>query len=131
MHARLDFSPSLGLPSKTANEIYKALNAKQNDLYRGAMIDCDSRRNLPDLVLGFGAGREVVMGWEEYSFEQTAWGYTVCVVGIVPVEGEGVAVLGREVLGKFGVVVDVDGGELGCEFFLLADLKWFLGSFVC
>lgn len=116
VHARLDFEPNIGLPSQAANKIYEALGAKQNDLYRGAMIDCNAMESLPDLVLSFG-GSEVVLTRNEYSFEQNAWGYKVCVIAIVPTEGEEVAVLGTNFLRKFHVVIDIDEGELGREYY--------------
>lgn len=114
VYGRLDFEPSIGLPPKTANEIYEALGAKQNDLYRGAMVDCNARVNLPDLVLNVG-GNTVVLTWDEYSFIQSVWGYKVCVVAIVPTEGDNVAVLGTNFLRKFHAVIDLDEGELGCK----------------
>jgi hypothetical protein len=115
VHARLDLDPTIRLPSETTAQIYEALGAKPNSIFRGASIGCEARAKLPDLVLEIG-GNEVRLGRDEYSSQQAMYGYPFCVVGILPSEEEdGVAVLGTRLLSKFHVVIDADKNELGCK----------------
>jgi hypothetical protein len=65
-------------------------------------------------VLEIG-GNEVRLTRDEYSSQQAMYGYPFCVVGILPSEEEGVAVLGTRLLSKFHVVIDADENELGCK----------------
>jgi hypothetical protein len=115
VYARLDLDPTIRLPAETTGQIYEALGAKPNSIFRGASIGCEARAKLPDLVLEIG-GNELRLGRDEYSSQQAMYGYPFCVVGILPSEGEdGVAVLGTRLLSKFHVVIDADENELGCK----------------
>jgi hypothetical protein len=114
VYARLDLDPTIRLPSETTKQIYEALGAKPNSIFRGASIGCEARAKLPDLVLEIG-GNEVRLTRDEYSSQQAMYGYPFCVVGILPSEEEGVAVLGTRLLSKFHVVIDADENELGCK----------------
>ena len=114
VYGRLDLEPAIRLPPSTTEVVYKAIGATPNSLFHGASIDCRAREKLPDLVLNIG-GNDVKLTRDEYSSEQLVFGHPVCVVAILPSNGEGVAVLGTNLLRKYRVVVDMDRGELGCE----------------
>ena len=114
VYARLDLDPTLRLPAETTKQIYEALGAKPNSIFRGASIGCEARAKLPDLVLEIG-GKEVRLTRDEYSSQQAIYGYPFCVVGILPSEEEDVAVLGTHLLSKYHVVIDADENELGCK----------------
>lgn len=114
VNARLDLEPTIMLPPNVTKELYKAIGADPNSLFRGASIDCKAREKLPDLVLNVG-GYDIRMTKDEYSAEYIAYGRSMCVVAILPSEDENVAVLGTHVLTKYHVVIDIDEGELGCE----------------
>jgi len=114
VYGRLDLDPTIRLPSETTKQIYEAIGAKPNSIFRGASIDCGARAKLPDLVFDIG-GHEVRLTRDEYSSQQAVYGYPFCVVGIWPSEEEDVAVLGTHLLSKYRVVIDVDENELGCK----------------
>jgi hypothetical protein len=114
VYARLDLDPTIRLPAETTKQIYEAIGAKPNSIFRGASIGCEARAKLPDLVLDIG-GNEVRLTRDEYSSQQAIYGYPFCVVGILPSEEEDVAVLGTHLLSKYHVVIDVDSNELGCK----------------
>lgn len=115
VYARLDLEPTIMLPPKAAEELYEAIGAVSNSLFRGASIDCKAREKLPDLVLNVG-GNDIRMTRDEYSTEYIAYGRSMCVVAILPSEDENVAVLGTHLLVKYHVVIDVDAGELERKF---------------
>jgi hypothetical protein len=115
IYGRLDLEPAIRLPPSTTEAIYKAIGARPGSLFYGASIDCRAREKLPDLVLNIG-GHEVKLTRDEYSSQQAVYTHPVCVVAILPSEGEGVAVLGINLLRKYHVMIDMDGNELGCEF---------------
>ena len=123
VYASLDLDPTIRLPSETTKQIYEALGAKPNSIFRGASIGCEARAKLPDLVIDIG-GNEVRLTRDEYSSQQTMYGYPFCVVGILPSEGEDAAVLGTRLLSKFHVVIDADADELGCKWMFLS-CCWF------
>lgn len=100
------------MPSEITKQIYEALGAKPNSIFRGASIDCGARAKLPDLVLDIG-GSEVRLTRDEYSSQQAIYGYPFCVLGILPSEEEDVAILGTHLLSKYHVVIDADANELG------------------
>lgn len=112
VYGRLDLDPTIRLPSETTEQIYEALGAKPNSIFRGASIDCGARAKLPDLVLDIG-GSEVRLTRDEYSSQQAIYGYPFCVLGILPSEEEDVAILGTHLLSKYHVVIDADANELG------------------
>jgi hypothetical protein len=114
VYARLDLDPTLRLPAEATKQIYEAIGAKPNSIFRGASIGCEARAKLPDLVLDVG-GKQVRLTRDEYSSQQAIYGYPFCVVGILPSEEEDVAVLGTHLLSKYHVVIDADANELGCK----------------
>jgi hypothetical protein len=115
VYGRLDLEPAIRLPPSTTEAIYRAIGARPGSLFHGASIDCRAREKLPDLILNIG-GNEVKLTRDEYSSQQAVYTRPVCVVAILPSEGEGVAVLGINFLRKYHVMIDMDGNELGCEF---------------
>lgn len=115
VYGRLDLEPAIRLPPSTTEAIYKAIGATRNSLFHGASIDCRAREKLPDLALNIG-GNEVKLTRDEYSSEQLVFGHPVCVVAILPSDGEGVAVLGTNLLRKYCVQIDMDQGELRCKW---------------
>ena len=115
VYGRLDLEPAIRLPPSTTEVIYKAIGVIPNSLFYGASIDCTAREKLPDLVLNVG-GNDVKLAKDEYSSEQLVYGHPVCVVAILPSDGEGVAVLGTNFLRKYHVVIDMDQGELRCKY---------------
>lgn len=114
VYGRLDLEPAIRLPPSTTEAVYKAIGATPNSLFHGASIDCRARAKLPDLVLNIG-GNDVKLTRDEYSSEQTVYTHPVCVVAILPSDGEGVAVLGTNLLRKYHATIDVDGDELRCK----------------
>lgn len=115
IYGRLDLEPAIRLPPSTTEVMYKAIGATPNSLFHGASIDCRAREKLPDLVLNIG-GNDVKLTRDEYSSEQLVFGHPVCVVAILPSDGEGVAVLGTNLLRRYRVVIDMDRGELMCKW---------------
>lgn len=114
VYGRLDLEPAIRLPPSTTKAIYEAVGAKPGSLFYGASIDCRAREKLPDLVLNIG-GNDVRLAKDDYSSEQMVYGHPVCVVAILPSEGEDVAVIGTNVLRNYHVMIDMDRNELGCE----------------
>lgn len=112
--SKLDLEPAIRLPPSTTATIYEAVGAKPGSLFYGATIDCRAREKLPDLVLNVG-GNDVRLVKDDYSSEQMVYGRPVCVVAVLPSEGEDVAVIGTNVLRKYHVVIDIDRNELGCK----------------
>jgi hypothetical protein len=115
VYGRLDLEPAIRWPPRPTEAIYRAIGARPGSLFHGASIDCRAREKLPDLILNIG-GNEVKLTRDEYSSQQAVYTHPVCVVAILPSEGEGVAVLGINFLRKYHVMIDMDGNELGCEF---------------
>jgi hypothetical protein len=114
VYGRLDLEPAIRLPPSTTEAIYKAIGARPGSLFHGASIDCRAREKLPDLILNID-GHDVKLTRDEYSSQQAVYTHPVCVVAILPSEGEGVAVLGINLLRKYHVMIDIDGNELGCK----------------
>jgi hypothetical protein len=114
VYGRLDLEPAIRLPPSATEAIYKAIGARPGSLFHGATIDCRAREMLPDLILNIG-GYEVKLTRDEYSSERAVYTHPVCVVAILPSEGEGVAILGINLLAKYHVMIDIDGNELGCK----------------
>lgn len=112
VYGRLDLDPAIMLPPKATEELYTAIGANPNSLFRGASIDCNARKELPDLVLDIG-GNEIRMTRDEYSAEHFAYGRAICVVLVLPSESEHVAVLGTQLMMKYHVALDLDENELG------------------
>jgi len=118
VYGLLDLEPAIRLPPSVTEVVYKAIGATPNSLFHGASIDCKAREKLPDLVLNMGSN-DVKLTRDEYSSEQLVYGHQVCVVAILSSDEEGVAVLGTNLLRGYGVMIDMDRGELGCKWELL------------
>jgi hypothetical protein len=112
----------LGLPGHIAKNISSSLSLQCG--FMDCFVDCADRKTMPDLTFGVG-GKEVRVSAWDYVSEWDVQGQRVCVLDLVPTDGQytsevDVVVLGRGVLEGFHWEFDLDGngggGEVRCKW---------------
>lgn len=112
-YARLGFEQVIGIPAGAVYRFYKAIGARPSRTYDGALVDCDKRDELPDLVIELG-GHKIALTKDEYSFQREVFGRPFCIVNIVV--SERVVTIGSLVMRKLDLVFDLETSELGCKW---------------